>query len=170
MIQRTRKKAIIAVMKSAKAIFQAPPWCPSSWLEWRLMMMIWGGWSAMGQSWSTIKAIDRAEYEHLRLSKWAARSCSLDGSRGDRLGYRRKRVLAAALLARKLAWALTLSAGRPSRRFRRRRTFGRGCGASAVQAPRQNARRRHPISRALGVTEPGEPNCRRLDDIAQSAR
>src|SRR5271154_6156695 len=32
MIQRTRKKAIIAVMKSAKAIFQAPPWCASSWL------------------------------------------------------------------------------------------------------------------------------------------
>src|SRR5271154_3346494 len=89
----------------------------------------------MGQSWSMRKAIDRAEYEHLRLSKWAARSSSLDGRRGDRLGYRRKRMLAAALLARKLAWALTLSASRTSRRFRRRRTPGRGCGTIVAQPP-----------------------------------
>ena len=39
----TRKNAIIAVMKSAKAIFQAPPWCPSSISPERRTMMI--GWS-----------------------------------------------------------------------------------------------------------------------------
>ena len=48
MIHSTRKKAIIAVMKSAKAIFQAPPWCSSSCAPWRLTMMICGCGSVIG--------------------------------------------------------------------------------------------------------------------------
>jgi hypothetical protein len=35
----TRKNAIIAVAKSAKAIFQAPPWCPAAKRLTRLMMI-----------------------------------------------------------------------------------------------------------------------------------
>ena len=46
MIHSTRKNAIIAVMKSAKAIFQAPPWCSASWPPRRLMMMISGCWTS----------------------------------------------------------------------------------------------------------------------------
>jgi hypothetical protein len=37
----TRKNAIIAVAKSAKAIFQAPPWCPPAMRLTRFTMIGW---------------------------------------------------------------------------------------------------------------------------------
>ena len=40
MIHSTRKNAIIAVMKSAKAIFHAPPWWPCPPPLFFLMMMM----------------------------------------------------------------------------------------------------------------------------------